>query len=114
MHSAFKSNFNHLLQGQVYCPLKCSENQFSDTQEHLLVCTKVTSNFTTNSVTEKSTKIDYSDIYKDCEKSLKQIAVLFAELIKVRQKLIDFPDNLDPCTDPITSCAMSMHYLHMY
>ena len=114
MHSEFKSNFSHMYQGQVYCPLKCSENQFSDTQEHLLVCTKVTSNFTTNSVTEKSTKVDYCDIYKDCEKSLKQIAVLFTELIKVRQKLIDFPDNLDPCTDPITSCAMSMHYLLMY
>ena len=114
MHSAFKGNFSHFYKGHVNCPLNCSEHQLADTQEHLLICSKIAANFTSNNIAENNSKFDYSDIYIDCEKSLKQIAVMFTDLLEVRQKLIEPPDTLDPCTDLIASCAMNMQYLHMY
>ena len=68
--------------------------QFEDTQEHLLVCSKLASNFTSNKMTENGSTFDYSDIFKDCEKSLKLIVVMFTDLLEARQNIIELPGTL--------------------
>ena len=79
-----RSNFKKLYNNNTLCPLKCSPSSpQQDTQEHLLVCSKlVNSNELTNRV------ISHNDIYGNVSQQ-KEAVVLFDEKIRKRNKLLE-------------------------
>ena len=99
MHDGFKKNFSQLHGGQVDCPLECwstNSQPFKDSQQHLLVCKTILDRFQTNDIVED---FQYSDLFGKDIKKQKQIAVLFAKLIEIKQEIKKErePANLDPC-----------------
>ena len=81
-----RSNFHHMYRNNLSCPLKCwspSDVPLRDTQEHLLVCSKL--NLATQTVVRGN--IEYDNIYGNVEDQ-KAIVNIFKELLEKRNKLL--------------------------
>ena len=75
-----RSNFHQMYRNNLSCPLKCwspSDAPLRDTQEHLLVCSKL--NLATQTVVRGNIK--YENIYGNVEDQ-KAIVNIFKELIE--------------------------------
>ena len=86
MHDGFKNNFSQMHGGQIDCPLKCwniIDQPVKDSQQHLLVCKPVLERFQSNDIAED---IQYSDLFGKDVKRQKQLTVLFAKLIEIKQE----------------------------
>ena len=92
LHAALRShtvrgircNFKTLYRNKTQCPLKCSPSSpQQDTQEHLLVCSKLVLNNVL-----ACHNITHNDIYGDIEKQKMAVSV-FKEIINKRNKLLD-------------------------
>ena len=104
-HTSFKNNFSNLYGGNIQCPLNCcldTEDQEIDSQEHLLNCTKVLKDFKSSDIVNE--KVQYSDIFGTNIKKQKEVAVLFTQLLEIKEKLIEEPVALDPCTSVSHQC----------
>ena len=96
-HKGFKHNFSNLYGGHIQCPLNCSEdpeNPNIDSQQHLLECSKVLQEFETSDISNE--KVNYNDIFGANTKKHKEHAVLFLQLLEIKEKLIEEPGTLDP------------------
>ena len=79
-----RSNFKKMYNNNTLCPLLCSPSSLQqDTQEHLLVCSKLTNR---NEVA--TNVISHDDIYGDVQKQ-KGAADIFKQLIRKRNKLLE-------------------------
>ena len=79
-----RSNFKKMYNNNTLCPLLCSPSSpQQDTQEHLLVCSKLTNR---NEVAKNV--ISHDDIYGDVQKQ-KGAAHIFKQLIRKRNKLLE-------------------------
>ena len=79
-----RSNFKKMYNNNTLCPLLCSPSSpQQDTQEHLLVCSKLTNR---NEVAKNV--ISHDDIYGDVQKQ-KGAADIFKQLIRKRNKLLE-------------------------
>ena len=81
-----RSNFHQIFRNNLSCPQKCwspSDAPLRDTQEHLLVCSKL--NLATQTVVRGNIK--YENIYGNVEDQ-KAIVNIFKELIEKRNKLL--------------------------
>ena len=106
MHENFKKNFSQMHGGQVDCPLKCwstNAQPVIDSQEHLLTCKPITERFHSNDIAED---VQYSDLFNRNVKKQKQLAVLFAKLLEIKNQICEErePANLDPCISDINLC----------
>ena len=112
MHTVFKCNFKDAMKNDIFCPLNCNEEneeKFSDTQEHLIHCKKLSKNMGL-----KDYSIQYSDIYSNNESKLKKFVNVYSQLLVKRQNIIDNLGFLDPCTDAPISCAMDIYDVCLY
>ena len=96
-----RANFKNMYTNDKNCPLKCwapDAVPLEDTQEHLLVCTKLND---TASHTIASEKIAYNDIYDSVHKQ-KAIVTIMKQLLDDRNGLLKNistgGDSLDPST----------------
>ena len=81
-----RCNFKKLYKNDTHCPLKCSPSSpLQDTQEHLLVCSKIV---LSDINVLACRKICHDDIYGDVQ-TQKTAVSLFNELIKKRNKLME-------------------------
>ena len=79
-----RCNIKTLYRNKTQCPLKCSPSSpQQDTQEHLLVCSKLVLNNVL-----ACHNITHNDIYGDIEKQKMAVSV-FKEIINKRNKLLD-------------------------
>ena len=62
-----------------------------DTQQHLLVCSKLKTEFKSNELAQ----VDYKDIFGEVRKQ-KEAVVLFCKLLEARDRLLQDRDNQPP------------------
>ena len=113
MHPDFKCNYRESVKNDIFCPLKCNEEneeKFSDTQEHLIHCKKILKDmkFGLN-----VNSIEYSDIFSNNEPRLKNFVTYYSKLLEKRQSMTENPGFLDPCTDGSVSCAMDVYNVYV-
>ena len=96
-------NFKKLYNNNTLCPLKCSPSSpQQDTQEHLLVCSKlVNSNELTHRV------ISHDDIYGNVSQQ-KEAAVLFDEKITKRNKLLENDQQRCTANTPTSGSSLDL------
>ena len=117
MHTQFKSNFRNAITNDTFCPLNCNEEtgeKLFDTQEHLMHCQKVISNIDEDLMEMTKSSIQYSDIFSNDETKLKKFVIIYSKLLETKQFLVENPGFLDPCTDPVKSCAMDVYDVFVY
>ena len=86
--------------GQIDCPLKCkcsNLTQENDSQQHLLQCKKIQEEFESSDII--SEPLQYSDIFGNNVKKLKELTIMFNKLLDIKEKLCEKqePATLDPC-----------------
>ena len=117
MHTQFKSNFRNAMTNDTFCPLNCNEEtgeKLFDTQEHLMHCKKVISNIDEDLMEMTKSSIQYNDIFSNDETKLKKFVIVYSKLLETKQFLVENPGFLDPCTDPVKSCAMDVYDVFVY
>ena len=102
-----KSNFQNMYSGNLFCPLQCwgqGEPPISDTQQHLLTCTKLQTRISTEDIS--CDNVLYIHLFSEVGKQ-KEATVLFSRLINAREQMeSDNPpgDLLDPSTGTSLGC----------
>ena len=102
-----KSNFQNMYSGNLFCPLQCwdqGEPPTSDTQQHLLTCSKLQTKISTDDIS--CGNILYEHLFSEVGKQ-KEATVLFCRLINAREQMeSDNPpgDTLDPSTGVSLGC----------
>ena len=84
-----KQNFKNMHRQCLHCPLMCnSEHPFEDTQEHVLLCSKL-----------KGSYMDHDYVYSE---SMEQIEVTkqYTKLMEERTKLLEEGDSPSTCCLP--------------
>ena len=105
-----RANFKNMYRDDKSCPLKCwgtDEDPLEDTQEHLLVCSKLKDISTHTLATEK---IEYKHIYGTIDQQ-KAIVTVMKQLLHERNTLIKNIStsgaSLDPSTQSTPDCYAS-------
>ena len=100
----FKSNFPNMEKSCLHCPLRCwgvDEVPILDTQEHILLCKRL-SNLKSSEVTTE--KVEYSFLFGEIKKQ-KEIVTLIKLLLEEKQILCPPGDKLDPSTVQGLCCS---------
>ena len=82
-----RGNFGQLYKNNTSCPLKCWPSDsppLKDTQQHLLVCKKIT----LNADSVANNKIKYDDIYGSVTEQ-KAVTTLYRDILHKRQQLLE-------------------------
>ena len=82
-----------MFKNRIQCPLKCnSETPLNDTQEHLLECLKLKSNYTSG--------VSIKNAYEDIQKQ-EAVAKVVAKVLRHRKRLLNELDetNMQERTD---------------
>jgi hypothetical protein len=96
-----RANFKNMYRDDKHCPLKCWETDadpIEDTQEHLLVCSKLNDTARHTIATEK---IEYNHIYGSVHEQ-KAIVTIMKQLLHERNVLLENISTSGASLDPIT------------
>ena len=108
----FKSNFPNMEKSCLHCPLRCwgvDEVPILDTQEHILLCKRL-SNLKSSEVTTE--KVEYSFLFGEIKKQ-KEIVTLIKLLLEEKQILCPPGDKLDPSTVQGLCCSSNWFWYYI-
>ena len=108
----FKSNFPNMEKSCLHCPLRCwgvDEVPILDTQEHILLCKRL-SNLKSSEVTTE--KVEYSFLFGEIKKQ-KEIVTLIILLLEEKQILCPPGDKLDPSTVQGLCCSSNWFWYYI-